>query len=243
MTRSHEASSRRDTGCCRLELRKLRIERARLVSIVSIGIPAGLQSVVFSLSNVLIQSSINSFGDTVMAGNTAASNIDGFIYIAMNAFYHAAISFAGQNYGAREFGRVKTVCRHCLVLVTVVGILISAICFLFGRDLLWVYTDSPAVIDAGMIRLIYVGLPYFFCGTMEVMSGMLRGIGYSVTSMIVSLLGACVFRVIWIYTVFASFHSIEWLYLSYPISWLITTAASYLCYKIIYARQCSFVLK
>ncbi len=225
-------------GCCRLELRRLYIRRDKLFKILRIGLPAGVQSVLFSFSNVIIQSSINSFDNAaIVAGNGAGAQVDGLIYIAQNSFYHTAITFTGQNLGGRKLDRIKAVCRKCLVLVSVVGLAIGALCYLFGPQLLSVFarTDNE-VIKYGMIRLLYMGVPYFLCGTMEVMSGMLRGLGASMTSMIVSLLGACVFRVIWIATVFKAVGTLESVYISFPISWLLTTLAAYVCYRIVLNR-------
>ena len=224
-------------GCCRLELKKLKIYPRKLVQIISIGLPAGLQSVLFSFSNVLIQSSINFLGDIAMAGNTAAANIDGLIYIACNAFYHTALNYSGQNLGAKKIDRIRTTCRLCLIMVSVVGVIIAVVCYLFGHELLGIYAPGETdVIEYGMIRLLYMGVPYFLCGTMEVMSGMLRGIGASVTSMVISLTGACVMRILWIQFVFNVWSTPEMLYISYPISWILTTAGAYVAYVIILKR-------
>lgn len=222
----------------RLDILHLYIKKERLKKIIRIGIPAGVQGVLFSLSNVLIQSSINSFGETTMAANTAGSNVDGLIYIAMNSFYHAALAFAGQNAGAGDYRRVKKVCGSCMFLVSAFGIAIGALCYLFGPQLLSIFAPGDdEVIKIGMTRLLILGLPYFLCGTMEVMSGMLRGIGASTVSMTVSLLGACVFRIIWIYTVFVQFHTLDVLYLSFPVSWLLTTCAHFVCFCFIMHRR------
>lgn len=217
-------------GCYKLDLHRLRFHRKMLWQVAVIGLPAGLQGTIFSLSNVLIQSSINSFGYIAMAGNSAASGLDGFIYISMNAFYHASLSFTSQNYGAGKYDRMQKVLGACLMLVFFVGVALSGLVYGFGPPLLSLYVsaadpDRDAVIAAGMIRLAYVGLPYFLCGFMEVLVGSLRGLGRSWTPLIISTLGACVFRIVWILTIFEAHRSLEMLYLSYGISWIITPAA------------------
>ena len=226
---------------CKLDLRHLRVSRYLLSKIIKIGIPAGLQGCLFSFSNVLIQSSVNSFGDIAMAGNGAAAQIDGLLYIALNSFYHAAITFSGQNLGAKESGRVRKTCYYCLSLVMIVGIPICLLAFFFGEQILGIYlpestADKAAVIEYGMIRMGYMSLTYFLCGLMEVMSGMLRGLGASLTSMFVSLIGACGLRVVWIYTVFAWNRTPGTLYLSFPLSWFATALGLYICYAIILRR-------
>jgi putative MATE family efflux protein len=227
---------------CKLDIKHLYIRRDKLIKIIKIGVPAGVQGCLFSVSNVLIQSSINSFGPATMAANTAAANIDGLIYIAMNSLYHAALAFAGQNAGALRYDRVKKVCAECLLMVVVVGLVLGISCFLFGPQLLSLFgvegtVETSETMRVGMTRLFIVGAPYFLCGMMEVMSGMLRGMGASLVSAIVSLVGSCLLRVIWIYTVFAEFHLIEILYISYPATWIITTAAHFTCFVIILRRR------
>lgn len=222
-------------GTIKLVPRELKIYKDKLVRILKIGIPAGLQGILFSLSNVIIQSSINSFGEIVVAGNSAASNIEGFIYVAMNSFYQANISFTSQNYGAGKNDRINKILYNALGCVTVLGLIMGVACYFAGPQLLAIYTDSPAVIEAGMIRFSYIALPYVLCGIMEVFVGSMRGLGYVVAPMIVSLIGACGIRLIWIGTVFQmeQFHTIEMLYLIYPISWIVTTIAHMITYIII----------
>lgn len=227
-------------GCCRLDIKGLYIKREKFMQILRIGLPAGIQSVLFSFSNVIIQSSINSFKNAaIVAGNGAGSSVDGLIYIAQNAFYHTALTFTGQNLGGQRLDRIKKVCRLCLILVSVIGLAIGLVCYAFGPQLLSIFApdaEDADVIKYGMVRLLYMGIPYFLCGTMEVMSGMLRGLGASMTSMIVSLLGACVFRIVWISTVFRAVGTLESIYISFPISWLLTTIAAYICYRVIFAH-------
>jgi len=213
-----------------LDLKKLRIYRGKLMLILQTGIPAGIQGSVFSISNVLIQSSINSFGSTAMAGNGAAANIEGFIYVAMNAFHHAALTFTSQNLGAHNLARIKRVAMTCVLIVTVVGLVIGSAAYFAGEALLSIYDDDPAVIKFGMVRMQIICFTYFFCGIMDVMGGLMRGLGYSIMPMIVSLLGACAFRVIWIYTFFAWNPTLMCLYTSYPISWVLTAAAHAVCF-------------
>lgn len=225
----------KNTGSVRLNLRHLGIHRGELAQIARIGLPAGVQGSLFSISNVLIQSSINGFGEVVMAGNAAASNIEGFIYTSMNSFYQASMTFTSQNLGAGKMDRIRRVAWLSSLMVTITGVVLGVLAWIFGEQLLAIYRPGEAeVIAAGMIRLSYVGLPYFLCGLMEVMVGMLRGLGRSIMPMLVSLFGACGLRIIWIYTYFAYHKTIETLYISFPISWIITTAAHFVCFLVTY---------
>lgn len=217
-------------GGCRVELRKLALEKDKVLQIVRIGIPAGLQGTVFSLSNVLIQSSVNSFGSVAMAGNTAASNIEGFIYMAMNACHQTALSFASQNLGAGKVSRIHKVLLECLAMVTAVGLVMGWVAYLGGGWLLKVYSSDPEVIQVGLLRLSVICTTYCLCGIMDVLVGELRGLGYAAMPMVVSLLGACGFRILWIFTVFRCQHSLLSLYISYPISWALTAGVHLICY-------------
>ncbi len=225
----------RETGAIKLELKKLRVHKAELISIIRIGLPAGFQGIVFALSNVVIQSSVNLFGNIVVAGNSAAANIEGFVYMAMNSFYQATLSFMSQNFGAGEYKRLNKILACGELCVVVVGLVLGNAAVLFGNQLLSIYSDSPEVIAAGMVRLHYISKVYFLCGIMDVLVGALRGIGYSVLPMIVSLLGACGLRLLWIATVFRipQFHKVEVVYLSYAITWIITAGVHFLCYVIV----------
>ena len=225
----------RETGAIKLELKKLRVHKAELISIIRIGLPAGFQGIVFALSNVVIQSSVNLFGNIVVAGNSAAANIEGFVYMAMNSFYQATLSFMSQNFGAGEYKRLNKILACGELCVVVVGLVLGNAAVLFGNQLLRIYSDSPEVIAAGMVRLHYISKVYFLCGIMDVLVGALRGIGYSVLPMVVSLLGACGLRLLWIATVFQipQFHKIEVVYLSYAITWIITAGVHFLCYVIV----------
>ena len=208
-------------GCCTVGYVFMGIINNGIISLIATL--ALLLIVLFAISNVIIQSSINGFGEIVVAGNSAAANIEGFIYTAMNAIYQATISFTSQNYGAGKKDRINKILFNGLGVVTVLGL----VCYLAGPQLLAIYTDSPAVIEAGMVRFSYIALPYVLCGIMEVIVGSMRGLGYVMAPMIVSLLGACVLRLIWIGTIFQmeQFHTIGMLYIIYPISWIITIIA------------------
>jgi len=203
---------------------------------IRIGIPAGLQGALFSISNVLIQSSVNSFGKIAMAGNTAASNIEGFVYTSMNALYQTSISFTGQNYGARKFDRIAKILGICLGLVIGVGLVLGNSAYIFGGTILKLYTNNPEAISYGVLRLSVICTSYFLCGMMDVIVGSIRGLGYGIMPMLVSLTGACLFRVIWICTVFQKFHTLTCLYLSYPISWGLTFMAHLFCFLIVFSK-------
>ena len=224
-------------GGCHLDLHQLKIHTNKLWKILQLGLPAGLQGSIFSLSNVLIQSSVNSFGAIAMAGNSAAANIEGFTYVAMNSFYQAAITFVSQNMGAMEFRRIRKIAWQCLAWVTVTGALLGNLSFFFGHQLLGIYSDEAEVIRYGIYRLEVIGTTYFLCGIMDVCVGCLRGIGYSFLPMVVSLLGACGFRILWIFTVFKGHHDLHTLYISYPISWTITASVHMICFLILYRRM------
>ena len=223
-------------GYLHLDFKQLRIVPDKLIKIVKIGLPAGLQGALFSISNVLIQSSINSFGSVVMAGNTAAGNIEGFVYTSMNAIYQTAISFTGQNYGAMKYKRIGRLAVVCLGTVTVIGLVMGVGAYALGSTLIGIYSSDPVVISYGVLRMSYVCIPYFICGLMDVMVGFMRGMGYSVLPMIVSLTGACLFRVIWITTVFEHYRSLPILYLSYPISWSLTFIVHFICFSRVYRK-------
>ena len=221
---------------CRLSLKMLRLYKREALEMIRIGIPAGLQGTIFSISNVLIQSSINSFGSTVIAGNAAGSNLDQLVYIAMNSFHHAAVSFVSQNVGAGKIDRVPRIAVSCYGLVAIVGIATGGLFYLLGRPLLAIFSPDPAVIDAGMVRLLWVCLPYFTCGLMDVGCGVVRGMGHAWLPMIVSTLGACVLRVIWIYTVFAWDPKLSILYMSYLVTWCVTAAVHTICAVLLIRR-------
>ncbi len=223
-------------GIVCLDLKKLCIVPDKLFKMIRIGVPAGLQGAMFSISNVLIQSSINTFGSVAMAGNTAALNIEGFIYTAMNALHQGAVSFTGQNFGAHKFRRIAKITIICEGMVIAVGILLSVIVLIFVEPLLSLYSGEAEVIQYGIKRLQIICSTYFLCGMMDVMVGILRGMGYAIAPMIVSLTGVCAFRVVWIYTVFKNFHTLEVLYLSYPVTWTVTFLVQLIMFLIIYRK-------
>ncbi|MBE6725288.1 MAG: MATE family efflux transporter [Ruminococcaceae bacterium] len=223
----------RTDGPIRFEWKKLRVHPDKLKKIVLVGLPAGLQGTVFSISNVIIQSSVNSFGNVVMAGNGAAASIEGFTYIAMNSVYHASLTFVGQFVGARKLDRINGVIFRCLALVSAIGIFFGVLSYVFADPLLSIYLpNDPGAVEYGRTRLLYLAVPYFLCGMMEVMVGGQRGMGLSLLPMINALLGSCVLRIVWIVTIFAAHHTLFMLYISYPVSWLVTTAAHSVVYAI-----------
>ena len=214
----------------------LRIHGDKLKEIVRVGLPAGLQGTIFSISNVLIQSSINSFGSIAIAGNSASSNLEGFMYTSMNSVYQAALSFAGQNMGARKYSRLKKVLCNCLAIVTGIGIGMGAIMYLFRYQSLGIYSSDMDVINFGIERLELFCLTYFTCGAMDVMVGQMRGMGYSIVPMIVSLVGVCGIRIVWIFTVFKASNSLLTLYMSYPVSWVVTLAVHFSTFLYVYHK-------
>lgn len=213
----------RSEGYMRLNLRNLHLNMEKVKMMLRVGLPAGLQGILFSISNVLIQSSVNSFGPLVIAGNTASVNIEGFIHISMNSIYQTALSFTSQNFGAKRHNRIDTIFIQCMIIVVTVGGTLGFLAYTFGENLLTLYTSSSEVIGYGMNRLMIISMTYFLCGMMDVSVGVLRGMGYSLLPMVVTLTGVCVFRVLWVFTVFQVQRTQFSLYISYPISWLITS--------------------
>lgn len=230
----------------RLNLKKLKIKGRILGSIIRVGLPAGVQGAIFSLSNVVIQSSVNLFGDTVISGNSAASSVEGFIYMAMNTFHQAAISFTSQHMGAKKYSRIPRILFCSLLCVFVTGIVFGWCAFFARKALLGIYSSSAEIVEAGMNRLSIIATTYALCGMMDVMVGMLRGLGYSIMPMIVSLCGACGLRILWIATVFQipEYHTITTIYLSYPMSWTATLLIHIACYaaawRLLKKRQAGF---
>ena len=223
--------------CYGIRLRELRIVKHKLLRILRVGVPTGIQGAMFSISNVVIQSSINSFDSSIIvAGNTASGNIEGFVYTAMNAFYQASLTFTSQNVGAHQTRRILPVLGWSLLCVTVVGVATGVLAVLFGPQLLGIYSPDEEVIAYGLERLRLICLTYFLCGTMDVVTGSIRGLGPSVTPAVISLLGVCGLRIVWIYTVFAAHRSLMVLYLSYPVSWLITLVVNIICFAVFFKR-------
>ncbi len=225
--------------CCRLDLHRMKIYGRQLRRIIFIGLPAGLQGALFSISNVIIQSSVNSFGDVVLSGNSAAQSIEGFVWTTMNSFSQTSLNFTGQNYGAGKYKRIGRIAALCLVSVSAAGLIFGNLAYLFGRQLLSIYIpDSPESIEYGLIRIMYICAPYFLCGIMDVVTGVIRGMGSSITPMIITVLGVCGMRIGWIYTIFQipKYHTLESLYISYPISWAASFLVQLLVFFIIYFR-------
>ncbi|MBD5149880.1 MAG: MATE family efflux transporter [Oscillibacter sp.] len=216
----------KDQGPLHLDPKKLRIDKRMMGQIMRVGLPAGFQGIVFSLSNVVIQSSINSFGSTaIIAGSAASNNIEGFVYVSMNAFHQTAMTFTSQNYGAGECRRVDRILGMCLSYVVAVGLALGGLVVLLGHPLVSIYAPGEEeVVAQAVLRLRCICLPYCLCGVMDVMVGVLRGLGHSVVPMIVSMVGVCGVRLVWVATVFQVYHTPQILYLSYTVSWVITGA-------------------
>ncbi len=223
-----------EKGPMQLKRQELKIHWDIVRQLLRIGLPAGLQGTIFSLSNVVIQSSVNSFGSTVMAGSAAAANIEGFVYVSMNAFYQTALTFVSQNYGAGKKDRITKTLVLCIGLVTICGLVLGNGAYLFGTQLLSIYSQDSLVVAAGLRRMLMICCFYCLCGIMDVLVGVLRGIGYSVLPMIVSMLGACGLRLLWIATIFRQIHTEKILYASYPISWFLTASVHFCCYLMIW---------
>ncbi len=208
----------------RLEFKKLRLDKTILPRIIKIGLPAGFQGMLFSFSNMVIQSAVNSFGAVMVAGNSAAQSIEGFIYISMNSFAQGTLTFASQNMGAHKFDRIKKLVLISESSVTVVGLLLGFFVLAFGRSLLGIYSENEAVIDAGMLRLSVILATYFTCGMMDCMASAIRGVGHSLMPMLVTLVGACGLRMVYLFTFFRieRFHTFQSIFYSYPLSWVVT---------------------
>lgn len=209
----------RSDGAIRFIPRKICIDRKKLKSIVRIGLPAGLQGLLFSISNVLIQSAINSFGSTMVAASSAAGNVESYIGTTMNAYYNAAIAFTGQNVGAKKYNRIDTVAKVCTALIFATWIVLGGATLFFGRSLLGIYTSDPEVVELGMLRMNIMMIAYFTCGTMNVYPGLTRGMGYSILPMLCTLVGACLMRIVWLATFFAWHPTEIMLFVCYPITW------------------------
>ena len=220
----------REKSCLQLNLRKLNLDIDVIRKFAAVGIPAGLQSIIFNISNILIQSSVNSFGSICMAGNSAAANLEGFQYTAMHSIYTAAITFMGQNMGAKKYSRLNKIVGASLFCSLLASSVFIVLYSLFGTELLNLYTTDPGVISWAMRRLHIFILGYWICGLMDCGSGFLRGMGYGTLPTVITLLGACGLRILWIFTVFAANHDYETLLWGYPISWTVTFIALMICY-------------
>lgn len=216
---------------------KIKLHKEQVKNIMRIGCPASLQSILFSFSNVLIQSSINSFGSSAMAGSAAAANIEGFVTTSMNAFHQTAMNFTSQNFGAGKYQRIRKVLGLALVFDAVIGIVLGNMAFCFGEQLLGIYTEEGQAVSYGMIRLVYTCVPYFLLGTTDIFVGCMRGLGRVALPMIVSLAGVCGLRVLWIYTIFRYNRTLDVLYMSYPATWAITALMQMLCTIYVMSRM------
>lgn len=206
-------------GAIRFIPRKMRIDRQKLKDIVRIGLPAGLQGLLFSISNVLIQSAVNSFGSTMVAASSAAGNVESYIGTTMNAYYNAAITFTGQNMGAKKYNRIDTVAKVCTVLIFATWIILGGATVLLGRPLLGIYTSDAEIIELGMMRINVMMVAYFTCGMMNAYPGLTRGMGYSILPMLCTLVGACLMRILWLATFFAWYPTEIMLFACYPVTW------------------------
>ena len=228
----------------RFRMEYVNLEKNTLLTIIKIGLPAGIQGMVFSISNVIIQSSVNGFGtavvngvtcsaENVIAGNSASANIESFVYMGMNSVYQTALAFTSQNYGAGKIKSLRKIMGYCLGLVTAIGLIMGVGASMAGKFLCSIYSKNPEVIAVGSMRLMFVALPYCLCGMMDTMVGCLRGVGYSVFPMIGSMVGACGSRLLWIFTIFQTHHTLQMLYISYPISWGLTVTAHFITFMIV----------
>ena len=231
----------KEEGAYHLDIRSIRLYPDKVIRILRVGLPAGFQGAVFSISNVLIQASVNSFGSIAVAGNTAALNLEGFVFNAMNAFHQTALSFTSQNMGAKKMERVKKIMWTCLGCVTVLGLAMGLSGLYFAEKLLSIYSTDAEVVAYGYQRLLIIMSTYFLCGVMDVMVGSIRGMGYSIMPMVVSLLGACGLRVVWIFTVFAFYRSPQVLYISYPVTWTVTFVVHFVCFLLGYRTKKKFL--
>ena len=213
-----------------LHLAKLRIRSVYLKQIFEVGVPAGIQSTVINISNAMLQSSVNSFGSIAMAGYTASNNIFGFLYVSVNSFTQACMSFTSQNYGVKKLKRMDRVLIDCMILSIVVTLILGSSVYIFGPELLHIYSNQADVIKYGMEIFSYTTVTYFLCGLMDLFPGALRGMGYSTVPMILSIIGTVGVRIIWIYGLFPSHRSLTFLFLSYPVSWIATIIMQVICF-------------
>ena len=222
---------RQDEFAFRFE--KMGIKKQPLIRVLKIGIPAGIQGAIFSISNVFIQSGINSFGEYAIAGSSLALNFEYFTYDIANAFAQAAVTFTSQNMGARRYDNLDRVMRNCLLCSIVTGLVLGGGASLLGEQLLHFYSSDEVVVTAGLARMHIICTTYLLCGGMDVLASCLRGRGYSVLPMVVSLVGSCLLRLVWIATIFRLFHTTTMLYLSYPVSWILTTLVHLACLLVV----------
>lgn len=227
----------KETGPLHIELRQIYADKEMAKQIFVVGVPAGLQSIVFSLSNVTIQSTINSFGSVAMSGNGAAGSIEGFVYTAGNAFSQTSITFVGQNYGAGQYKRVDRSVLYCTLFAMGTALLLGNLVYFFGEPLLGIYApDEPEVIAYGMVRVAFLFRLHFICGVMDAMGNVLRGLGHSFEPMVVSMLGACGIRLFWVHFIFPLDPTLQNIYISYPVSWAVTAVAQIIMFLVVRKR-------
>ena len=217
-------------GAIRVSLRCLKIDKESALKIIKIGVPSGINGSLFSISNVLIQSTVNTFGAAAVAGNSAAASIEGIQYAALNSFYTASLTFTAQNYGAKKYERFKKIIGACFFAATVVGLFFAMIIIPFGKQLVMIYNTDPEVVEFGFKKLLILSSTYFICTYQEIITAAVRAIGKSFSAMINSIFGVCVFRMLWIYLVFPLFKTPECLFISYPVSWIITLVLNYVLF-------------
>lgn len=213
-----------------LRFRDLKIRGCYVRQIFQVGLPAGIQSTVINFSNALLQSSVNSFGSIAMAGYTAANNLFGFLYVSTNSITQACMSFTSQNYGVGKWKRMDRVLFNCIILSVAVMLTLGGGMYFFGPEILKIYTTNPRVISCGMEVLTYTTLTYFLCGIMDLLPGALRGMGYSSVPMILSIIGTVGTRIVWIFGIFPNHRSLDILFISYPVSWIITIVLQVICF-------------
>ena len=226
----------RSEGSYQLRFSKLKINGAYMEQIFQVGVPAGIQSTVINLSNALLQSSVNSFGSIAMAGYTAANNMLGFLYMSVNSITQACMSFTSQNYGVGKLKRMDKVLRDCVVLSISIAAVLGGLAYCFGPQILTVYTSDPKVINCGMEILAYTSITYFLCGIMDLFPGALRGMGYSAVPMVLSVIGTVGTRIVWVFGIFPNHRSLSVLFVSYPVSWIITIVLQVVCFYFVRKR-------
>ena len=226
-------------GSYQLRFSKLSIKGEYLKQIFQVGLPAGIQSTVINFSNVLLQSSVNSFGSIAMAGYTAANNIFGFLYVSVNSVTQACMSFTSQNYAVRRFKRMEKILLECLGLTVAVSLVFGGGSYLFGSELMHIYTKSADVVACGVDIMLYTTVTYFLCGMMDLFPGALRGMGHSAVPMILSVIGTVGTRIVWIYLVFPYHRALDFLFISYPVSWLLTIIMQVICFYFVRKKEIS----
>ena len=226
----------RSEGSYQLRFSKLKINGAYMEQIFQVGVPAGIQSTVINLSNALLQSSVNSFGSIAMAGYTAANNILGFLYMSVNSITQACMSFTSQNYGVGKLKRMDKVLRDCAILSISIAVVLGGLAYCFGPQILTIYTSDPKVINCGMEILAYTSITYFLCGIMDLFPGALRGMGYSAVPMVLSVIGTVGTRIVWVFGIFPNHRSLSVLFVSYPVSWILTIVLQVVCFYFVRKR-------